>query len=103
MRSPTLRPSWIDTMSHPSLSTDRLLLRPWRESDLPAFAEMNADPRVMEHFPKCLTVAESNSLANGIQANFDRYGFGLWAVEVPGKADFIGFVGLAVPRFESHF
>ena len=38
-----------------------------------------------------------------IREHFDRHGYGLWAVEVPGVADFIGFVGLAVPRFESHF
>ena len=29
--------------------------------------------------------------------------FGLWAVEVIGIADFIGFTGLSVPRFEAHF
>jgi ribosomal-protein-alanine N-acetyltransferase len=33
------------------LTTPRLRLRPWRESDLAPFAAMNADPRVMEHFP----------------------------------------------------
>jgi len=31
------------------------------------------------------------------------HGFGLWAVEAPGAADFVGFVGLAVPSFEAHF
>ena len=30
------------------LSTARLRLRPWRESDLAPFAAMNADARVME-------------------------------------------------------
>ncbi len=30
-------------------------------------------------------------------------GFGLWAVELPGVAPFIGFVGLAAPRFDAHF
>ena len=35
--------------------------------------------------------------------HFARHGFGLWAVEVPGSAPFVGFVGLAVPRFEAHF
>ena len=88
---------------HPKLATARLLLRPWRDEDLPAFAGLNADPRVMEHLPKMLAREESDALAGGIRANFDRYGFGLWAVEAPGVADFIGFVGLAVPRFETHF
>jgi RimJ/RimL family protein N-acetyltransferase len=30
------------------VSTARLFLRPWQSEDLPAFAAMNADPRVME-------------------------------------------------------
>jgi RimJ/RimL family protein N-acetyltransferase len=32
------------------LSGDRVCLRPWREADREAFAEMNSDPRVMEFF-----------------------------------------------------
>src|SRR5207247_9791037 len=28
---------------------------------------------------------------------------GLWAVEVPNVTPFVGFVGLAIPRFEAHF
>jgi RimJ/RimL family protein N-acetyltransferase len=30
-------------------------------------------------------------------------GWGLWAVEVIERAPFIGFVGLAEPRFQAHF
>jgi len=92
-----------ESSSHPTLRTSRLLLRPWREADLPAFAALNADPIVMEHFPSVLDRALSDSLAARIQAHFDRHGFGLWAVELPEVADFIGFVGLAVPSFTAHF
>ena len=31
------------------ISTDRLLLRRWRDADREPFAAMNADPAVMEH------------------------------------------------------
>ncbi len=88
---------------HPQLSTKRLLLRSWRDADLPAFAELNADPRVMEFFPALLTRAESDARVEKIREHFDRHGFGLWAVEVVGVAEFIGFVGLAVPAFEAQF
>jgi RimJ/RimL family protein N-acetyltransferase len=57
----------------------------------------------MEFFPKTLDRAESELAAARIREHFARHGFGLWAVEVPGVADFIGFVGLAIPRFEAHF
>lgn len=82
---------------------DRLILRGWRESDLSPFAAANADSRVMEFFPKCLSRAESDKLAVGINENLKRHGFGVWAVEVIGGAEFIGFVGLNVPDFEAHF
>ena len=34
----------------PELKTARLRLRRWRPEDLASFAELNADPVVMEHF-----------------------------------------------------
>jgi ribosomal-protein-alanine N-acetyltransferase len=87
----------------PILTTPRLRLRQWREEDLAPFAALNADPQVMEFFPKTLTRAESDAVAGRIRDHFARHGFGLWAVEAPGAADFVGFVGLAVPSFEAHF
>jgi RimJ/RimL family protein N-acetyltransferase len=87
----------------PTLESPRLLLRPWRESDLVAFAALNADAMVMEHFPSVLDRPASDALAGRIQSHFDRYGFGLWAAELPGVEDFIGFIGLAVPSFTAHF
>lgn len=87
----------------PTIHTARLQLRPWRDADLTPFAALNADPRVMEFFPKLLDREESDSRAAAIREHFHQHGFGLWAVELPGVADFIGFVGLCVPRFEAHF
>ena len=89
--------------SRKELRTDRLLLRRWQPTDRPAFADLNADLRVMEHFPRVLTPAESDELVDRIEQHFNEYGFGLWAVEVPGITQFAGFVGLATPRFEAHF
>ena len=77
-----------------TLRTERLLLRPWRESDRAPFAAMNADPIVMEHFPAVNTRAESDTGFDRIVAKLSAQGFGLWAVEIPGVAPFIGFVGL---------
>ncbi|MGD9511684.1 MAG: GNAT family N-acetyltransferase [Geminicoccaceae bacterium] len=86
-----------------SLTTARLLLRPWRDADLAPFAALNADRRVMEHFPGPLGRPASDTLATEIQADLERNGFGLWAVEVPGVASFIGFVGATEPDFEAPF
>jgi RimJ/RimL family protein N-acetyltransferase len=85
------------------LTSARLRLRSWREEDLPAFAALNADPRVMEFLLLRLDRSESDASAQRIQEGIDRLGYGFWAVEVFGVADFIGFTGLGVPRFEAHF
>lgn len=85
------------------LQTERLLLRDWRDEDLPAFAALNADPAVMEHFPKVLERAESDELARKIRASLATSRFGWWALEVPGVTPFAGFVGLFSPTFEAHF
>lgn len=77
-----------------TLRTGRLILRPWRESDRAPFAAMNADPIVMEHFPSPNTRAESDAGFDRIVTKMSAQGFGLWAVEVPHVAEFIGFVGL---------
>jgi RimJ/RimL family protein N-acetyltransferase len=86
-----------------TLSTPRLILRRWRESDREPFARMNADPRVMEFFPHPLSSGESDALADRINAHFDARGFGLYAVEVAAKHSFIGFIGLAVPALAAPF
>jgi ribosomal-protein-alanine N-acetyltransferase len=86
-----------------TLSGGRICLRPWREEDRDAFAVMNADARVMAFFRNCLSRAESDAMVDHIQAHFTKHGFGLWAIEVPGVAPFIGFTGLSVPGFSAHF
>jgi len=85
------------------INTERLLLRRWRTGDKDAFARVNADPVVMEHFLSPLDRAESDAFADRIEAGFITNGYGLWAVEVPGEAQFIGYVGLVPVTFEAHF
>ena len=51
----------------PVLSAGPLLLRPWRDSDLPAFAALNADPRVMEFLPAVLDRTASDAMAARIR------------------------------------
>lgn len=78
----------------PQLRSERLLLRRWLPSDLAAFAALNADSAVMEHFPSTLTRTQSSALIASIESCFQTNGYGLWAVEQRGEGSFIGFVGL---------
>ena len=85
------------------LTTDRLLLRQWRDSDREPFAALNADPAVMEHFPAPQTREQSDALIDRNRPLIDERGWGLWALEVRDTGEFIGFTGLSVPSFEAHF
>jgi len=87
----------------PTLRTERLILRPWRDSDRAPFAQMNDDPDVMRYFPAMLTAEESKRLVERIQTHFDDHGYGLWAVEVIGGPEFIGYCGLLQVGFEAPF
>ena len=87
----------------PELTTSRLVLRDWRDGDRAPFAALNADPAVMEHFPAPLSRRESDEFVDRIRAGLAARGFGLWAVEVAGTGQFIGFTGLAVPGFDAPF
>jgi RimJ/RimL family protein N-acetyltransferase len=87
----------------PELRTERLLLRRWLADDLEPYAALNADPAVREHFPSMLTRAESEAEIASFEERFDEHGYGLWAVEVPGVASCIGFVGLNLTTFDAPF
>lgn len=87
----------------PVLVTERLLLRQWREADLAPFAALNADPRVMEFFPRPLDRAESDALAARLSAFIRERGFGFWAAERKADGAFLGFVGLNAPAWTAPF
>ena len=49
------------------IETPRLILRDWKEEDIPFFARMNADPNVMEFFLNSLSSEESFAFYQRIQ------------------------------------
>ncbi|SFL21719.1 GNAT family N-acetyltransferase [Methylobacterium pseudosasicola] len=68
-----------------------LLLRRWRPADTAPFAALNADPAVMEFFPRLRTEPESAAEAGSYDRRFVADGFGPWALEWDSR--FVGFVG----------
>ena len=77
--------------------TDRLRLRQWAPEDREPFARLNADARVMQHFPRPLDHGESDAMANRLECCIKERGWGFWALETKALGQFIGFVGLEVP------
>ncbi|MGW1591488.1 GNAT family N-acetyltransferase [Streptomyces sp. NPDC002386] len=81
--------------------TPRLLLRGWHDDDLVPMAEINADPRVMRWIDDG-SVRDLDLTAEDIERweeEWDEEGFGLFAVELLGSGELIGFTGLSVPEF----
>lgn len=77
-----------------NIRTARLKLRPWRANDQQPLAEMIGDPHVRRFFFRTRDRAESDAWMARIQQHWAEHDFGLYVVELPGHAEFIGFVGL---------
>lgn len=84
-------------------TSERLGFRNWKDSDLDEFAKINADLKVMEHFPKPLTKSETAEYIERLKTHFNHYGFNYFATEILDSGEFIGFIGLAYQDYESKF
>ena len=78
------------------LETLRLKLRDWKDEDLEAFIQLNADREIMQYFPKALSAEETHGFYKVIMSELKECGFGLYAVEVKENREFIGFIGFTV-------
>ena len=77
------------------VTTERLLLRTYRHSDLPLFAALNADPLVYEQLGgQPLSREHSDEIAEWGQQCFEREQLGLLAVERRSDGEFLGMCGL---------
>lgn len=77
------------------LETERLRIRNWLETDRPLFAEINADPKVMEFFPRRRPREESDALMDEARRRIDETGLGFFALALKDTDEPIGFIGLA--------
>jgi len=85
------------------LKTGRLLLRQWRNEDLPGFAKLNSDPEVMEYYPQLLNRQQSDAGARKFKSLISKNGWGFWALESIHDQTFIGLVGLNEPTYKLPF
>lgn len=86
-----------------TITTERLILRQWQPSDLPLFAQLNADPRVREYFPGLLSRQESDASVKLVADHIQRCGWGFWAASLIQTDEFIGFIGLEDVYFSAPF
>lgn len=89
---------WCDLrLSDVELTTERLVLRSWRDSDRAAFHVMNSDPLVMATLGPEMSRAQSDAFLNRILQHFADHGYGVWCVEYEGEP--VGYTGFMVPWF----
>lgn len=85
------------------IETERLILRSWREEDADVFTAINQDPRVIEFLRGPLSFKDCQDFITKTNRRIAKWGFGLWATTLKNSGELIGFVGLNIPDFESHF
>jgi RimJ/RimL family protein N-acetyltransferase len=83
------------------LQTERLVLRPFRASDIDAYAALCADPEVMKFLSASgnpISRADAWRQMAMYLGHWALRGFGTWAVEERQSGDFVGRVGLHYPE-----
>ena len=96
----------MDPLTDPAggnLTTERLVLGTWTDEDADGLFAVSNDPEVMRHFPSMPTRDEVEGWVQRHRENLAAGRPGLYAVHVADSGAFIGFVGLATPRFDAPF
>lgn len=85
------------------IETERLLLRSWTDADVDGWADMNADPRVMEFFPAPLARRDSYESAERLRRELEERGYGWFVMQVKDEPGFAGVLALCEVRWEAPF
>jgi RimJ/RimL family protein N-acetyltransferase len=81
----------------PTLETERLVLRPWRESDLDAYAAMRADPVAMRFIGGVMTPQDTWMRLAADAGHWLLRGYGRLVVDEKASGAFIGYCGPSFP------
>jgi len=83
-----------------TLETERLLLRPLRQTDLDAYAAMCADPEVMRYLGDRAVLNREDAWRQMamLAGHWSLRGFGSWALEERATGRFLGRAGLHFPE-----
>ena len=80
------------------LVTQRLLLRRWRDEDREPFFRICQDAEVMRYLLPMNDRSASDAFIGRLDTHFDVHGFGMYAAERRDTGEFIGIIGLQIPR-----
>ena len=82
------------------IETERLLLRPYTLSDFDSLYEIMSDPETMQHYPAPFDEEKTRNWITWNMDNYEKYGFGLWAVILKETGEFIGDCGITLQNID---
>ena len=82
------------------IETERLVLREYTPDDFGALYEILSDPETMQHYPAPFDVEKTRNWISWNLDNYEKYGFGLWAVTLKETGEFIGDCGLTLQKID---
>ena len=82
------------------IETDRLILREMQQSDYPALSQILQDTDVMYAYEGAFSDEETQQWLDKQIDNYDKHGFGLWAVTLKTTGEMIGQCGLTMQKYK---
>lgn len=82
------------------IETPRLLLRNYTLDDFDALYEILSDPETMQHYPAPYDEEKTRNWITWNLDNYEKYGFGLWAVVLKETGEFIGDCGITLQNID---
>ena len=82
------------------LETDRLIVREYAAEDFAALFEIVSDRETMQHYPAQLDEDKTRRWIQWNLDNYNKYGFGLWALVLKETGEFIGDCGITIQNID---
>ena len=82
------------------MESERLIFRQYTMEDFDALYAILSDEETMRHYPKPYDEAGTKRWLTWSLDNYEKYGFGLWALVLKETGEFIGDCGLTLQNID---
>jgi len=82
------------------IETERLVLREYTMDDFDGLYEILSDGKTMKHYPMPYNEKGTIRWLEWSLENYQKYGFGLWAIELKETGQFIGDCGITMQNID---
>ncbi|MBQ3295729.1 MAG: GNAT family N-acetyltransferase [Erysipelotrichaceae bacterium] len=82
------------------IKTERLFLRDYSINDFDALYDIMSDTETMQHYPEPFDAEKTRNWIKWNLENYEKYGFGLWAIVLRETGEFIGDCGITIQNID---